>query len=647
MSVSQATTPNKQRVRLERGPAWHRSETRKAILAAAREMIETEGLDRTSLLRIAEKTGFAPPTVYAYFVRKADLISAIVADDLSAFARRIRDGFAFSPEPEVPQEEEVPVAPRDEEMLANGRAHDGAEDTALETVEGPEPQASIAHEPPVEPKLPRKDAPHSAEYAGESAERNTASGLLTTIEERIAQLEARRVDPWLERRLREFERMLSTLDERVGASPAPATDASSDGRLQHIVERLEAFEKKHTEAAEEQVKSLTQSIEQREAKLRQAQTELRTLTLEASGRLEALERDRELRALAAEMPAVHFTPHGADAEAAEEAEPAAVAEKTGDETQEAGADASYLAAARRAAQVAESLARAEEKTFAEEVSHWAKSRTRFLVTACAALGVVLFGAEFLLSHRAAAIKPVAARPPVMQTAKLPSPPSKAPRGSDFASVYAAALAGNGRAQMELGLAYLNGTGVAEDDMRASHFLEAAAASGEPVAQYWLATQFEHGKGERADPAEAIRWYEASALQGNLKAMYKLAVSYAEGWGTRQNYGEAARWFSRAAEYGFVNAQYNLGVLYERGFGVPQSLLDAYKWYALAAAQGDKDSAARVDALASQLTPEDLATAKDAVAAFKPETLDTEANIAPSLAPEKPHAADGGAPQPKG
>ena len=621
MSVTQATTEKKARVRLERGPAWHRSATRKAILDAARKMIEIEGLEATSLLRIAEVTGFAPPTVYAYFVRKADLISAIVADDLSAFARKIRDDFPFSPESETPEEE---TEDDSYEPFAGqpSHAHYDAEDVASRHAEGSEAHADVA-----------------------SAARHSKGSLISAIEERIAQLEARRVDPWLERRLREFERMLSTLDERVEAHGA--ADVSSDNRLQGIIERLEAFERKHAEAADQHVKTLTETIEEREAKLRQSQAELRTLALEATGRLEALERDREQRAMAVEMPAVDFTPRAAETEQPEEPAMLESEHQPQEEKREGSTDASYIAAARRAALVAESLARAEEKSFAEEVSAWAKGRTKMLVATCAGLGIVLLGAEFFLSHHGAPKQIVATRAPAVQVAKLAAPPSKAPRGSDFASVYSAAMAGNNRAQTELGLAYLNGTGVAEDDTRASHLLEAAAASGEPVAQYWLATLFEHGKGERTDAAEALRWYEASALQGNLKAMYKLAVSYAEGWGTRQNYGEAARWFSRAGEYGFVNAQYNLGVLYERGFGVPQSLLDAYKWYAIAAAQGDKDSAARVDALSSQLTPEDLASAKDAVSAFKPLSVDPEANFSPSLAPAKPHAADGTVPQPKG
>ena len=642
MSVSQATIQTKSRVRLERGPAWHRSETRKAILQAAREMIEQDGLEKTSLLRIAEKTGFAPPTVYAYFVRKSDLISAIVADDLSIFARTMRDGFPFSPEPEMPEEDfsadfaepepEEPVSiPADEVVLDRAKPVFYAD------------AASEYSAPAVEP---RGGEPRRVE--AEPDVRSAASGD-ATVEARIAQLEARRVDPWLERRLREFERMLTALDERVGAAPGDGGDTHTDNRVQAIIERLEAFEKKQAAAAEEQAKALTKTIETREAKLRQTQTELRTLTLEASGRLEALERDRELRAMASEMPAVDFTPRRPEpleVEADVEEPVAEAAEETHEDR--ATSEESYLAAARRAALTAQSLASTEEKSLVEEMSAWVapgQMRTRILVGVCAALGLVLFGTEFLLHRTATA--PHMARTPVVQTAKLLLPPAKGPRKDDFASINAAALSGNAHAQTEMGLAYLNGTGVVEDDARAAHWLETSAAAGDAVAQYWLATLFEHGKGEGTDAAEAVRWYEASALQGNLKAMYKLAVSYAEGWGTRQNYGEAARWFSRAAEYGFVNAQYNLGVLYERGYGVPQSLLDSYKWYALAAAQGDKDSAARVDALSSQLTPEDLATAKDAVAAFKPLPLDGEANVAPSLSVSKPQATQTAMHTPKG
>ena len=524
-------------------------------------MIEQDGLEKTSLLRIAEKTGFAPPTVYAYFVRQR-IVSAIVADDLSSFAKTIRDGFPFSPEPELAEND---IGPSEIAYTAeHAQIRYDAED-AEHAEHEPHPVEAVEAHAPVVAESHSEDDHGTAAAPAESA---SADGLIFDHRNphRAAGSAPRRSVAGSP--LREFERMLSTLDERVGGSQTPVADGNADNRLQQIVERLEAFEKKQAAAVEEKAKVLAETIEAREAKLRQTQAELRTLTLEASGRLEVLERDREMRAMATEMPAVDFTPH---AEPAPAVEP--IAEAVAMEEHEDAPPSSDESRSRRRAPCRADRAVAGERG-REELRGRSLGLGRAWTHADPYRSVRRHrcrspGSQFLL-HRAAT--PAAARTPATQTAKL-LPSTKGLHGSDFASINAAAQSGSDRAQLELGLIYLNGAGVAEDDARAAHWLQSSAASGDAVAQYWLATLFEHGKGERADAAEAIRWYEASALQGNLKAMYKLAVSYAEGWGTRQNYGEAARWFSRAGEYGFVNAQYNLGVLYERGFGVPQSLLE--------------------------------------------------------------------------
>ena len=660
MSVSQPTIQTKSNGRLERGPAWHRSTTRKAILEAARVMIEREGLEKTSLLRIAERAGFAPPTVYAYFVRKSDLIAAIVADDLASFARKIREDFPFSEMPEeVPEpvlEESLPdLAPLHTTLSARALSRIESPAATLYSdaqmpgadpvipVETPMPREAIAHPADVEPLVAEEAAHVVSAHPATSANDN----VIAAFEARLAELEARRVDPWLERRLREFERMLESLEERMGKAAESHTTAPAEGRLQELFERLDALEKKHEAAHEEASKSLAQDAEARETRLRQAHGELRTLMLETSGRVEALERERATHALAEEMPAVDFAPHEENVPHAEESQashaeieraeaPAELDEAVGEAVVP---DASYLAAARRAAMTAQSLAQADENGSGIDPAVWVGTispRTRILLSVCVGLGVVLLGAGLLLNRHSSARTDAPARP--VHSAKLLLPPAKTVQATDFSGVYTAALAGNGRAQLQIGLTYLQGHGVTEDDARAAHWLESAATQDNAVAQYWLATLFEHGKGEKANAAQALRWYEAAALQGNLKAMYKLAVCYAQGWGTPQNYGEGARWFSRAGELGFVNAQYNLGVLYERGFGVPQSLLDAYKWYAIAAAQGDKDSALRVDALSSQLNAEDLVTARAQVAAFKPQAVDPAANDVPALPSTKTHTA---------
>ncbi len=217
-----------------------------------------------------------------------------------------------------------------------------------------------------------------------------------------------------------------------------------------------------------------------------------------------------------------------------------------------------------------------------------------------------------------------------------TPPATAPKPVQAAALTpldrltAQANAGNARAELIVGLKYLDGDGIPVSEPDAAKWLERAAEQGMPVAQYRLGTMYERGRGVKADPARAVHWYSLAAQAGNRKAMHNLAVAYSSGAGTTKNLAEAARWFSKAAALGLADSQFNLAVLYERGMGVPQSLIDAYKWYAIAAASGDTESRSRIDALGSQLSPDDKAAAQKAAEAFRPQTPDPKANVAPQM-----------------
>ena len=224
--------------------------------------------------------------------------------------------------------------------------------------------------------------------------------------------------------------------------------------------------------------------------------------------------------------------------------------------------------------------------------------------------------------------PVTTAPQPQQQA--PAKPAPAPMTA-LDKLTAMANAGNAKAELVVGLKYLDGDGVPVNDAQAAKWLDRAAQAGEPVAQYRIGTMYERGRSMTADPAKAAKWYLAAANQGNRKAMHNLAVAYAQGSGVTKDYAEAARWFSRAANLGLSDSQFNLAVLYERGLGVPQGLIDAYKWYAIAAAQGDNESKNRLGALATQLDPEGRAAAQHAADSFKPGELNARANVAPSLA----------------
>lgn len=224
----------------------------------------------------------------------------------------------------------------------------------------------------------------------------------------------------------------------------------------------------------------------------------------------------------------------------------------------------------------------------------------------------------------------AATAPPQKMAALP-PSQPAPTSSPLDTLRAKAGAGSVNAELVLGLKYLEGDGVAASDTEAMRWITKAAQQGQPVAQYRLGTMYERGRGTTADTKKAHDWYAKSAQQGNRKAMHNLAVSYAQGAGAEKNFSEAARWFTQASQLGLVDSQFNLAVLYERGLGVPPSLRDAYRWYAIAGANGDTESKSRLEALGTQITPEDRATAQKAAADFHPQPMNRAANEAPSIA----------------
>lgn len=237
----------------------------------------------------------------------------------------------------------------------------------------------------------------------------------------------------------------------------------------------------------------------------------------------------------------------------------------------------------------------------------------------------------------AATDSFSALPPKSQAAALPNAAQPAPTqtvqkpATALDKLTVMANAGEPKAELLVGLKYIDGDGVPANAVEGAKWLQKAAAKNEPVAAYRLGTLFERGKGVPADPTRATRWYQAAAQAGNRKAMHNLAVAYAQGTGVQKNFTEAARWFSKAAALGLSDSQFNLAVLYERGLGVPQSLADAYKWYAIAASQGDAESKARIEALTTQLSADDRAAAQRSAEMFKPQALDRRANAAPDIA----------------
>ena len=195
-------------------------------------------------------------------------------------------------------------------------------------------------------------------------------------------------------------------------------------------------------------------------------------------------------------------------------------------------------------------------------------------------------------------------------------PSLPDVGPDLEQLRAAAAKGDATAQCNLGLAYMNGTGVSKDRKEAEKWLRMAADQGHASAQFALGelntdktvVSAEGGKWfkKAADqgyaPAQevmgeietkngipsktALDWFQKSADQGNALAEFKLGTFYDNGNGVRKDPAEAAKWYRKAADQNHAEAEENLAELYDLGFGVPKDLAESFKWHLKAAEQGE-------------------------------------------------------------
>lgn len=220
---------------------------------------------------------------------------------------------------------------------------------------------------------------------------------------------------------------------------------------------------------------------------------------------------------------------------------------------------------------------------------------------------------------------LAATDAVVTGSTPPVPEAPGPAGIGPDPLRRAAASGDPLAAYEIGTRYAEGRGVPRDLAQAAVWYQRAADAGIAPAQYRLGSLYERGQGVPRDPARAVALYRRAAEQGNAGAMHNLAVLISEGAAGPPDPQDALRWFLAAAGHGVKDSQYNLGVVYARGLGAPANLPEAYKWFAVAAAAGDKDAALRRDEVAALLDQNQLALARAAVRAWRPNAPPAAAN----------------------
>jgi TPR repeat protein len=175
--------------------------------------------------------------------------------------------------------------------------------------------------------------------------------------------------------------------------------------------------------------------------------------------------------------------------------------------------------------------------------------------------------------------------------------AQATTSTDFATTAAQALSGDATAQYNLGVDFMNGDGVPQDDARAAFWYQKAANQGDADAELNLGFYYNHGRGVPQDSVQAAFWYQKAAEQGEIKAQRNLAMMYEDGQGVTEDYAQAMEWYRKAAAQGDVDSQFKVAYLYDHGgHGVTQDYAQAMTWYRKAAAQGDAASRTNIGAM---------------------------------------------------
>ena len=348
-------------------------------------------------------------------------------------------------------------------------------------------------------------------------------------------------DPWLERRLRVFERALGSLEEK---------SAKRDREYRQAIARLE-----------EKLAALggSQSLDVAEAAERALEKAMTAPVVEEKMEEPATE---DVETATAAPDPLALTP----------LEPV---------TPPGKADSEFLEAGRRAAQA-----------HARALQHAPRRRpvpVRLLLASVLAMLALLLCAVLALGYAGNA----SAAPAGEGTAH------RLAVSSPLQMRMVRADSGDAVAQRELALDYLRGQGVPRDMAAAARWAQAAAEQGDPQAQYLAGSFYRDGVGVARDPARAFAWFARAAAAGQLKAMHNLAIAYIQGEGVGRDDAAAAAWFARAAARGYVDSAFDLAVLYEKGQGVRQDAHQALRWYRAAAAAGDAQAASRAKLLAEQ------------------------------------------------
>ena len=154
-------------------------------------------------------------------------------------------------------------------------------------------------------------------------------------------------------------------------------------------------------------------------------------------------------------------------------------------------------------------------------------------------------------------------------------------------------------QVELGIRYLNGSGVEKNVAEAVRLFRLSAEQGYAAGQAWLGSCYLQGIGVEKNVTEAVRLFRLSAGQGNALGQFALGLCYLEGAGVDKNVAEAVRLLRLSAEQGNDLGQVCLGICYLQGIGVEKNKTEAVKYLRLSAGQGNQEAITLLQSIENQ------------------------------------------------
>jgi localization factor PodJL len=127
------------------------------------------------------------------------------------------------------------------------------------------------------------------------------------------------------------------------------------------------------------------------------------------------------------------------------------------------------------------------------------------------------------------------------------------------------------------------------NMPAMDRLTVLANAGNAKAETIVGLKYLNGDGVAVNEAQAAKWLERAAESGEPVAQYRLGTLYERGKGVAADPAKATHWYQAAAIQGNRKAMHNLAVAFAEGSGVKKDMNEAARWFSKAASLGLADS----------------------------------------------------------